>query len=200
MVITYLEGSASKNYPFVYILKCVLVTIALIYYRSSWKDIRPDNKVIVPGVVVGLFVLLEWILIENWLKYPHLGTRTAYNPFVEISNSPLRYAFIAIRLSGLSLMVPVMEELFWRSFVIRFLSDPDWEKLPVGKFSWAGFAFVCGLFGLAHPEWLPAVICAAAYGLLLKQTKSLYACVIAHAVTNLALGIYVLTAHDWKFW
>ncbi len=201
LVITYLESMAGKLYPIVYIVKAILVTILLIVFRSNWRDIKPSVKVIVPGIAVGLLVCAEWVLLENWLHYPHLGSRTAYSPFVEIANPTTRLAFIAIRFYGLALMVPVMEELFWRSFLVRYFSDPDhWSKMEVGAFTWGGFAMVCGLFGLAHPEWLVAVICAVAYGLLLKQTKSLFACIIAHSVTNLALGIYVMTSHDWKFW
>ncbi len=200
LVVTNTEGMFGKFYPFIYIFKAILVTVLLIVFRRNWQDIKPNPKVIIPGIIVGLLVFAEWVLIENSLHYPHLGTRTAYNPFVEITNPATRIAFIAVRFYGLALMVPVMEELFWRSFLLRFFSDADWTKLKVGTFTWGGFAIVCGLFGVAHPEWLVAVLCAAAYGLLLRQTKSLFACIIAHAVTNLTLGIYVLTAHDWKFW
>ena len=37
-------------------------------------------------------------------------------------------------------------------------------------------------------------------GALLVYTKSLGACIIAHAVTNLLLALYVLKTHDWAFW
>ena len=53
---------------------------------------------------------------------------------------------------------------------------------------------------MEHPEWLAAIICAVAYGLLLKQTKSLFACIVAHATTNLALGIYILLFQKWHYW
>jgi CAAX prenyl protease-like protein len=97
-------------------------------------------------------------------------------------------------------MDPVMEEIFWRSFGLRYATTPEFTSLPIGSFSWQGFAIVAALFGAAHPEWLVAVLCAAAYALLLRYTRSLFACVIAHAVTNLSLGLYVLTTGHWRFW
>ena len=57
-----------------------------------------------------------------------------------------------------------------------------------------------GLMALSHPEWLAAALCAVAYGLLLRQTRSLFACVVAHGVTNFALGLYVIAAHQWQLW
>ncbi len=56
------------------------------------------------------------------------------------------------------------------------------------------------LFALAHPEWLPALLTGLLWAWLLWQTRSLSTCLISHAVANLALGIYVITTGDWKYW
>ena len=201
MVLTVLEGYLPKAlYPWVYIGKVGIVTASLVVFRSVWKEIRVEGRVLVPAFLVGLAVFVEWVWLEKWIHYPHLGTRSAFNPFVAIPVPTTRMLFLAFRFFGLAVMVPIMEEIFWRSFLLRFITTEKFTSLPVGTFSWAAFAAVAGGFGLAHPEWLVAVLCAVAYGLLLKQTKSLFACIVAHAVTNLTLGIYVLTAHDWKFW
>jgi CAAX prenyl protease-like protein len=97
-------------------------------------------------------------------------------------------------------IVPVMEELFWRSFLIRYLTNQDFTAIPIGRFSMTAFWLVAGASGLAHPEWLVAVVASAAYSWLLKHTGSLFATVVAHAVTNAALGVYVLLSRDWQYW
>ena len=97
-------------------------------------------------------------------------------------------------------MVPVMEEIFWRSFLLRWITDPDFTKLKVGEFSWSAFAVVAGIFAISHPEWLAAAIFAAMMALLLKRTGSLFACIVAHGFTNLLLGIYVMQTHSWMLW
>lgn len=196
-----LEGNFESQYPLIYIAKVAVVTLALVLFRGTWKDLVPNGKMVLPAVVVGLAVFALWVGIENNVPYPHfLGERMAYNPFEKITDPGLRTAFLAFRFFGLVLMVPLMEELFWRSFLIRFASNPEWQSLKIGEFTMQGFAIVAGLFAAAHPEWLVALITAVAYGLLLKQTKSVFACFVAHAVTNLALGIYVVTQAQWKFW
>lgn len=203
LALTFLEGQFGKAlYPLLYAVKVALVTGALLFFRNAWRqEIRPEARVLPAALLVGLLVFAEWVLIDKWVPYPHLGTRTAYNPFQEISDPAIRTAFLGIRFYGLALLAPVMEELFWRSFLLRYVTDmDDFRRVPLGTYSLTAFAAVAGLFALAHPEWLVAALCAAAYALLLRQTRSLFACIVAHAVTNFALGIYVLLTGDWKYW
>jgi hypothetical protein len=100
----------------------------------------------------------------------------------------------------LVLLVPFMEELFWRSFGLRYATRTDFQALPIGTFSAAGAAATCAVFALAHPEWVVALVFAAGMTLLLWKTKSLFACFVAHAVANLALGTYVVTQGAWGLW
>lgn len=201
LLITYLEGAFSKYYIPLYVLKVCVVTALLIKYKDVWKDIRLDWKLIPVGVIVGLAVMAEWIYVDK--HTPHfafLGTRSALDPFTSLHNPMQLTLFLAARFYGLAIMVPVMEELFWRSFLLRYISNQDFTRLKIGEYSWIAFGVVALLFGMAHPEWLAAIFCAAAYALLLRYSKSLFTVIIAHGVTNLSLGIYVLITHDWRFW
>jgi len=202
MILTAVEGSMPKQYVWLYIAKAILVTVLLIVGRTTWKrDVQWSLSMLLIGAVVGLVCFAGWVTIDPLT--PHfkiLGNRTEYNPFKEIADPSVRMLFLAVRFYGLALMVPVMEELFWRSFLLRWITDQDFEKLPVGTFSWGAFAIVAAGFGLAHPEWLVAILFACAMALLLRQTKSLFACIVAHGVTNLALGIFVMVTGNWKYW
>jgi CAAX prenyl protease-like protein len=97
-----------------------------------------------------------------------------------------RLGFYAARLTGLVLLVPLIEELFWRSFLIRWLIDPDFRRVTIGRVTLMSAGVTSVLFALAHPEWLPALLTGALWAWLLHQTKSLGACVISHVVANLA--------------
>lgn len=201
IVLTSVEGYVPQaGYVWFYLIKAIAVTATLVVFRAPWKDIRPTARVLVPAILVGLVVFAEWILLDQWIPYPHLGSRVGFNPFDAIESPALRVLFLTVRFYSLVLMVPVMEELFWRSFLLRYFTDSDFARLPVGSFSWGAFAIVSGLFALAHAEWLVAFICACIYALLLRQTKSIFACILAHSTTNLALGIYVILARDWIYW
>jgi CAAX prenyl protease-like protein len=201
LLLTTLEGYAPRSYYVgLYVLKVCLVTAGCSSSATPGGGRSGSTARAAARRRRRLGVFAEWVLIDKWVPYPHLGGRSAFNPFAAIGDPMLRTLFLAARFYGLVLLVPVMEELFWRSFLLRYATDPDFRKLPVGAFSWTAFAIVAVMFGAAHPEWLVAVIAACAYALLLRQTRSLFACIVAHGVTNLALGVYVLATGDWKYW
>ena len=201
LALTALEAQRSDLYVPIYIGKVVIVTAALIAFRSVWKEIKFDTKWILPSAVIGVLLCAMWIGIEKYIPYRHfLGERTAFNPMTQIDDVGMRSTFFSFRFFGLVLMVPLMEEIFWRSFLLRFITKPDFLSLNVGEFSTNALLIGSGLFGLAHPEWLPAVIFALAISLWLRFTKSLFAAIIVHLATNLALGIWVVTQRDWVFW
>lgn len=201
LVLTDIEGRVPITfYPWLYSAKVGAVSVALWFCRSVWSDVRIEKRVVAPAVSVGIAVFVVWVALDKLIPYPHLGARTGLNPFQAIENPVGRAFFLGARFFGLVLMVPLMEELFWRSFLLRYATQSEFQKLPVGTFSWPAFWLVAGAFGIAHAEWLVAISAAIAYALLLRATRSLFACIVAHAVTNLSLGIYVLLSGDWKYW
>jgi CAAX prenyl protease-like protein len=176
------------------------VTAALLVYRVTLRDILPSWRVLAPATLVGLAVFAEWVVVDQWVPYPHLGSRIGFDPFASFQGPGPRAAFIGVRLYGLVLMVPVMEELFLRSFFLRFVANADFTSVPIGHISWTAFWVVAALTGVIHPEWLVALVASVAYTLLLYRTRSLFATVVAHAVTNGALAWYVLATGNWQYW
>lgn len=201
LALTALEGWMPAEWrPAAYGAKILIVTASLFAFSEPLSDIRPTRAVLGPAFGVGLLVFVGWVGIETLVSYPKLGVRTALNPFEAIADPTLRYGFIAIRLFGLTVVVPVMEELFWRSFLLRYVTQSDFRSLPFDGFSWRAFGVVAVLFALGHPEWLSAALTACVYAELLRRTRSIFATVVAHAVTNAALGAYILATGAWLFW
>jgi hypothetical protein len=93
-----------------------------------------------------------------------------------------------------------MEELFWRSFLMRYLIDPDFRSVPMGAFTWLSFLGVAVLFGLEHHRVLVGILAGLLYGFLLIRQKKLQGVILAHGVTNLGLGIYIVLTGNWMFW
>ncbi|MGC8642288.1 MAG: CAAX prenyl protease-related protein [Isosphaeraceae bacterium] len=188
-------------YPIVYSVKVLIVALLLWYYRGTWRDLRPAPRpgAVVLAVVTGLLVYVLWVGLEGWYPtFALLGTRTGLDP--RALPAGWKRPFIAVRLCGLVLLVPLMEELFWRSFLIRWLIDPDFLKVKIGRVTPMAAGVSSVVFALSHPEWLPALCTGLLWAWLLWQTKSVSACAISHAVANLALGIHVLATGDWKYW
>jgi CAAX prenyl protease-like protein len=109
---------------------------------------------------------------------------------------------VLMRFLRLVVVVPLVEEIFWRGFLLRYLINQKFTAIAVGTFSWLSFVVVTGLFGFAHSraDWIPALICGALYNLVAYRTRSLASCVIAHALTNLLLGLWIMQTRQWGFW
>jgi CAAX prenyl protease-like protein len=186
-------------FPAAYVFKALVVTACLLVWRAPLADIRYDVRVVLPSILLGLVVFVLWVGVDKLVPYPHLGTRTAFDP-TSLRGSGWWLVFLTARLYGLVLMVPVMEEIFWRSFLVRFLTQSDFRKLPIGTFSTSAMWIMVAASSFAHPEWLVAVIASLAYVLWIKRSRSLFGAIVAHATTNAALGAYVLATREWQYW
>ena len=196
------EGKLPSNlYPIAYIAKIAIVIAVLVVMTKSWsKELTASRNALVTGALFGVIGIAFWIGIEK-IPYPHIGGRSSFNPFSAIVDPNLRYLWIATRFIGLAAVVPVIEELFWRGFLIRYIDNmDDYQKVIPGNHSWIATAVVTAAFTSIHPEWLAAVLYALLTDQLLRRTKSVGACVVMHAVTNLLLGFYVIITKSWHLW
>ena len=149
------------------------------------------------AVAVGLIVFGLWIHLDAaWMR---LGEPSA--GFVpKDANGQLLWPLIAVRWVGASLLVPVMEELFWRSFLMRWVQSPQFESVVPQRVGLKAVVLSTFVFMLAHTLWLAAIIAGLAYAWLYIRTGKLWVPVIAHAVTNGVLGVWVLQTQRWEFW
>ena len=76
----------------------------------------------------------------------------------------------------------------------------DFKRVPTGTFSAAALLISSGMFAVSHPEWLAAAIFALVLCGLLRLTRNFFTCILAHGVTNLLLGVYILHTAQWQYW
>jgi CAAX protease family protein len=183
--------SPSILYP----IKTVLVASSLVYFWNAYKQEIRFSLSWLP-VISGILVFFIWILPEG--MYPQLG-HSEFNPYNHASGYGA-YFLITFRLTGAILVVPLMEELFWRSFALRFAIKSDFKSVPLGQFTWFSFIFISILFGIEHQRWLVGFFAGMVYSGVLYRSKNLFDPILSHAVTNFLLGLYVLSTHQWSFW
>ncbi len=187
-------------YPVAYAAKVLIVALVAWLCRSAWRDLKPwpAPMALLAAVGLGLLVAGLWVVLDPYYpRFGFLGSRSAFDP-ARIPG-PGRGLFLIARSFGLILLVPLIEELFWRSFLVRTVIDPDFTRVPVGRMTAAAAAVSSVAFAAVHPEWLPALLTGLIWAGLLAWSRSLMACVVSHAVANLALGIFVLATGRWEF-
>jgi CAAX prenyl protease-like protein len=190
---------SAEWYPAAYIAKAVIVTTILLFCREPLREITFDLRVILPSMLIGLLVFVVWVGLDVVIDYPRLGGRVGFDPY-QLLGTSWWPAFTLVRLYGLVLMVPVMEEIFWRSFLLRYLTQHDFRNVPIGTFSAMALWVMVAASAVAHPEWLAAVVAGLAYALWLRRSRSLFGAIVAHVTTNAALGSYVLATRQWQYW
>ena len=195
------DGSGGIDPRWVYGISVLVVGGLLAWFWREYGELVPQTWPSLAeaalAVAVGLVVFGLWIhLDEPWMR---LGEATAgFRPVDE--DGRLIWPLIAVRWLGASLLVPVMEELFWRSFLMRWIQHPTFEAVPPQRVGLKAIVLSTFVFMLAHILWLGAVVAGLAYAWLYRRTGRLWVPVIAHAVTNGLLGAWVVFTGNWGYW
>lgn len=187
--------------PYLYVSKTILVGGLLWFWREKYAADFSDKlsmSELFIAIACGLLVLIIWIVPEEFLL--QVGQSKGFDPYSLGGSQGAAMALICVRLLGSALVVPIMEELFWRSFFMRYLINPDFRSISIGAFSWFSFLGVAVMFGLEHHRVIVGILAGLLYGLLLVRQKNLKGVVVAHATTNLGLGLYVIFTKNWLFW
>ena len=109
---------------------------------------------------------------------------------------------LVFRLLRIAVVVPFVEEIFWRGFLLRYLIKDDFASVPFGTFSWLSFGVVTVFFTLEHQpvDYPAAFVTGILFNWVAIHTRSLSSCILAHAITNLLLSFYILATRQWGFW
>ena len=178
-------------------LLLVAATLAWFWreYGELVRQTLPSVNEAALAVGVGVLVFVLWIKLDGVrIGGPNAG-------FVP-TDTEGRLIWPLVVLHGVvtALLVPLMNELFWRSFLMRWLHSPQFEAVVPQRVGAKAIVLATFVFTLAHTLWLAASLAGIAYALLYVRTGKLWVPVIAHAVTNVALGVWVIQTQRWGLW
>jgi CAAX prenyl protease-like protein len=166
-------------------------------------------KISVEAIAAGIAVFVMWVGLDELLirlgfanSYPKLQlSGPSWNPHAAFGQgTALAWLFIIVRIAGSSLVVPALEEVFFRSFVYRYVIKADFLSVPLGVFNLRAFLITSVLFGFEHAHWLAGILCGFAYQGLVCWKKRLGDAMTAHAITNGLLGVWVVWKGAWHYW
>lgn len=155
------------------------------------------------AVAAGVAVWAIWVFLDPY--YPKFEILfkmgKPWNPFAQFGEgSGLGWFFFWVRTLGSAIVVPPLEEVFYRSFLYRYSIRTDFQNLPLNRFHPTSFIVISLLFGIVHFQWIGGILCGLIFqGLVLRKNR-LGDAMLAHAVTNFLLGLWIYWKGDWKFW
>jgi CAAX prenyl protease-like protein len=186
-----------------YPIRVVAVTVVLLLWSRRLVHFKASRPV--ASAAVGVLIFLVWVGPD--LLWPGYRSHWLFqNPLTgQIASSVAEHhrtagAFLVWRMAGLVLLVPVVEELFWRAWLMRYMVSRDFERIPLGAYSAAAFWIGALLFASEHgPYWDVGLLAGIAFNWWMIRTRNLADCILAHAVTNACLGAYVLVFWKWEY-
>ncbi len=194
-------GSASWfSYPAYWTYPAqTLICAALLWWFRSDYQFRAPGKVWL-ALLIGVVVFVLWISPQQFFGFER--RLVGFDPDAFAAQPGLYWGTVAFRFLRLVVVVPLVEEVFWRGFLLRYLINERFTTIAIGTFSWVSFLVVTLAFGFAHSraDWIAALVCGALYNLVAYRTRNLASCAVAHATTNLLLGLWIMETRQWGFW
>jgi CAAX prenyl protease-like protein len=191
-------GVAASSLLWLYPAKIAVVALLLALFWRHYTELRPfrlsPTQALI-AIATGVVVLVLWVSLDaGWMIF---GSPSGFDPR---SEGRIDWLLVAIRIAGAALVVPLMEELFWRSFLMRWIVAPNFDSVEPSQLGLKSFIITVLLFGFEHNLWLAGIVAGAAYSLLYMRYRSLWSPILAHAVTNGLLGLWVVRTGNWSYW
>lgn len=191
-------GAHANTMRWLYPARIALVLAMLLAWRKHYRELRElparRDAFVAIGIGAGIFVL--WIALDaGWMQ---MGTPRAFDAAGE--DGRIDWPLVAVRAIGAALVVPLMEELFWRSFLLRWLDQRNFLSLRPARVSLRAVTISVLLFGIEHNLWLAGIIAGIAYTLLYMRSETLWTPILGHAVTNGLLAAWIIVTGSWTYW
>jgi len=184
-----------------YGIRATLVAGLLFVFWPSFTELtaarRPSRRQIWLAPAAGLLVLAIWLWLDSGVFV--LG-RSGSGFVPRAVDGGIDWPLALMRLAGSALVVPLMEELFWRSLVMRWLEEADFLAVDPARIGLRAVFLSSIAFGLEHSQWAAGILAGLVYGWLYLRSGNLWLAIAAHAVTNAGLGVWVLATGAWYFW
>lgn len=183
-----------------YAVQIAAVLLALVFFAHTYEELRPLAlrwRDALESVVAGVAVFVLWINFDfSWAMLGEPGA--GFDP--RAASGGIDCALVAVRIFGAAAVVPIMEELFWRSFILRWIDNPKFLRQSPVAVSARALVISAVVFGIEHNLWLAGILAGLAYGGLYIRSGTLWSPILAHAATNLLLGLWVVATASWGFW
>lgn len=191
--------------PWESVVRVTLIVATLWYFsRHLIATFRVANWF--GSIAVGVAVFALWIapdaLVAGWRDHWLFQNSITGEVTVSIPVDDLADPLVLwLRVLRAALLVPILEELFWRGWLPRWVQNNDHTRVPLGQYTLLAFAVTAVLFATEHgPYWEVGLLAGIVYNAWMWRTKSLGDLVVAHAVTNACLAGYVWVTKEWQYW
>lgn len=193
MMMMVVSQAFTLDLDYLYPLKIAAAGLALWWFRSVYLGY--DWSISWVAVLIGVAVFAIWIALE-----PTPTTPSPVESGLAELSSAAALAWITIRVLGSVLVVPMVEELLFRGYILRKLIAREFERVSLQRFTLLSFLISSLMFGVLHGRWVAGTLAGMGFALAMYHRGRLSDAILAHVVSNLLVAIYVLAFDQWHFW
>jgi uncharacterized protein len=183
-----------------------LAVMAAVLYFVARPALDFHVSQLAGSLLIGVVIFVLWIAPD--LLFPSYRHSILFdNRLIGAARSSLPEAarhdvpVLWLRSLRAVIVVPIVEELFWRGWLMRWMIRQDFQRIPLGAYSALSFWTVALLFASEHgPYWDVGLMAGIIFNWWMLRTKSLGDLILAHAVANACLCAYVIAAGKWEYW
>jgi len=185
--------------PWIVVMRAPVIALLLVWFWAGYGELRAPLPTPAHGslaAIAGFVVFLIWIGVDqDWAVFSRTPGFAAALP-----DGRTDWIWGLARLAGFALVVPVMEELFWRSLVLRWIERHEFLSVSPRSVGLRALVITTALFALEHERWFAGVAAGLVYAGVYMRSGSLWTPILAHAITNASLGIWILYTQNWQLW
>lgn len=186
----------SSGFEWLYPLRFLAALGVLWHFRHNYSKL--DWRFGWSAPLIGCGVFAMWLALDRAAGIPAaspIATGLAH------LTQPARVGWIVIRVLAAVITVPIAEELAFRGFLIRRMISPDFESIDPKAFTWIALLVSSLAFGVLHGQrWIAGALAGALYALALLRHGRIGDAIVAHAITNALLAVWVLIGSRWYLW
>jgi exosortase E/protease (VPEID-CTERM system) len=185
----------APDFDWLYPLRVIAGVAALVLYRNELR--RLTWSISWWPVSIGAVVFGLWIV---FVRITPTASGSAMAAGLAALTAPQRIGWIAFRVAGAVITVPLAEELAFRGYLLRKLISDDFESVDPSHFTWLSFLVSSAAFGVMHGAWGAGIVAGMLFAIAMYRRGSIADAVVAHAVSNALLAAYVLLTANWALW
>ena len=195
VAVAMISSGFSHGFDQFYPLRVVVAAAVLWFYRARLRKFSWSPSW--GAIVLGVLTFAVWIYLQPTASQL---SENAFSAGLKALSAPTAILWLAFRITGAVVTVPIAEELAFRGYLTRKLISSNFEDLPDGQFTWLSFGVSSLLFGIVHGQWLAATVAGMMFALALYRRGQLSDAIAAHATTNGLMSVFVLSTHRWSLW
>lgn len=185
------DGSAfDRLYP----LKTFVVAAILWRFRDAWQRLEWGWSW--HAIANGCIVFAIWLATA---QPPEAGAGALGETLSRLSSLEAAL-WLAFRVLGSVVLVPLAEELAYRGYLLRRLVSTDFDRVDYRQTTWWGAVVSSVAFGLMHDRWIAGTAAGLFYVYAARRRNNLADAVLAHATTNFLIACDVLLFGAWWLW